>query len=201
MTTAVATFAAVTTLATGCSYPGDEHDRAASAPQVTATTTVTAEPKTTPDTKSTSSDSSASTALPKVDLSADKGTTYLAAHRASGLLSPPKVLGPWVVQWVIDGKDVTYKEIICTGTAVREATGTLEEGEDGQEVRWIDNGDGKADDPWVGNAATETTRLKIADERLKAPLQEEATSDVGGQTSTFVQHCKDAGEDVAEFLR
>lgn len=84
---------------------------------------------------------------------------------------------------------------------MREATGTLEEGEDGQEVRWIDNGDGKADDPWVGNAATETTRLKIADERLKAPLQEEATSDVGGQTSTFVQHCKDAGEDVAEFLR
>jgi hypothetical protein len=138
--------------------------------------------------------------LPVVDLTPETGQTYLAAFPASGMMSPPKVLGPWIEQWHLDGTKLTYREIICTGTAVRTATGTLEDGPDGKAVRWIDNGEGKADDPWVGNAETETTSLKITDSDVRAPLHEKAVSDTDGQTRAFVRHCKDAGEEVADFL-
>jgi|GEM_PF-2191798 len=203
MSTAVIGLVAVSMLSTGCGYPGDAQDRAAAGAGPTATETVTVGPDdsstTTPGSGSPTTGSSPT--LPVVDLSPETGTTYLAAHRAAGMLSPPKIMGPWVVQWHIDGDQVTYREINCLGTAVRTATGTLEDGEDGQVVRWIDNGDGEADDPWVGNAATETTRVKVSDAELKATLQEVATSDVDGQTEAFVGHCKDAGEDVVDFLR
>lgn len=212
MSTAVIGLVAVSMLSAGCGYPGDAQDRAAAGAQPTATATVTVGPDGTPS--STPEDSSSASGsptagasttpkptLPLVDLSPETGTTYLAAHKAAGMLSPPKIMGPWVVQWHIDGDQVTYREINCLGTAVRTATGTLEDGEDGQVVRWIDNGDGEADDPWVGNAATETTRVKVSDAELKASLQEVATSDVDGQTEAFVGHCKDAGEDVVDFLR
>ena len=116
------------------------------------------------------------------------------------MLSPPKVLGPWIEQWHLDGTKLTYREIVCTGTAARTATGTLEDGPDGKAVRWTDNGEGKADDPWVGNAETETTPLKITDAELRAPLHEKAVSDTDAQTRAFIAHCKDAGEDVADFV-
>jgi hypothetical protein len=104
------------------------------------------------------------------------------------MLSPPKVLGPWIEQWHLDGTKLTYREIVCTGTAARTATGTLEDGPDGKAVRWTDNGEGKADDPWVGNAETETTPLKITDSRRCAhPCTRRRSATPTAQTRAFVR--------------
>lgn len=142
-------------------------------------------------------------AIGMVDLNPDHGTSYVLANRPAGLMAPPKVLGPWITQWVVDGDQVTYREVICTGTAVREATGTLEDAEDGggKAVRWIDNGEGEKDDPWTGNARSETSNATVTPTSMQVGLLDAATTDVAATKTTFAGYCRDAGEDVAGVFK
>lgn len=138
---------------------------------------------------------------PIVDLEPETGTSYVKAMKPGGLLSPSKVVGPWMLQWHVDGKEVTYREVLCTGTAAREATATLEGTNKDRTVRWVDNGHGETDDPWTGNAPTETTRAEVTDTQMRVGLLETATTDVAGEKAKFVGYCKDAGEDIAGYFK
>ena len=138
---------------------------------------------------------------PIVDLEPETGTSYVQAMKPGGLLSPSKVVGPWLFQWHVDGDKVVYKEVLCTGTAAREATATLEGSGKDRTVRWVDNGDGEADDPWVGNAPTKTTRADVTDTTMRVGLLDTATTDVADEKSKFKQYCIDSGEDVAGYFK
>jgi len=131
-----------------------------------------------------------------VDLSPAQGTSYVLANKPGGMLSPSKVIGPWLLQWVVDGDKVTYREVLCTGTAAREATGTLEGSGSEQVVKWT-----AGDDPWVGNAPTETTRATVTDTSMRVGFLETATTDVAGEKAKFLSYCKQAGEDVAQHFK
>lgn len=139
--------------------------------------------------------------LPLVDLTPKSGTVYLKAQTPGGLLSPAAVVGPWLQMWVVDGDKVVYREVVCTGTAAREATAILEGSGKDRAVRWVDNGDGEADDPWVGNAPTKTTRAQVTNTTMRVGLLETATTDVAGEKAAFKQYCIDAGEDVAGYFK
>lgn len=121
--------------------------------------------------------------------------------KPGGLLSPSRVVGPWMLQWHVDGDQVTYREVLCTGTAAREAKASLEGSGKDRTVRWVDNGDGEKDDPWVGNAPTETTRAEVTDKAMRVGLLETATTDVAVEKAKFRQYCVAAGEDVAGYFK
>lgn len=130
-----------------------------------------------------------------IDLDSEQGTSYVFANDSGGLLSPSKVLGPWMVQFVVDGDRVTYREVVCTGTAANEATGDLEGSGTERVIRWDDG-----DDPWLGNAPSETTDAEITDTTMRAGLPDAATTDVEGEKAECAGYCKKAGEDIADIF-
>ncbi|PFG69096.1 hypothetical protein B0O41_3947 [Propionibacteriaceae bacterium ES.041] len=127
-----------------------------------------------------------------VDLSTHGDDKVLiAANPAGGLLSPPRVVGSWLTYWRIDGDRITYEEVTCPGLVVTEATGKVGDGE----VVWDDV------DPWVGDAESKTSSMKLTDTTIRVGFTEKATTDVAGETEKFVGLCKDNGETVADFVR
>mgnify|MGYP000277036259 FL=1 len=130
----------------------------------------------------------------------------MVAHDPGGLLSPPHVLGPWMVQWLVEPGDdgaqtVTYRQVLCTGTAALEATGTLEGTGAERTITWTDNGEGEAIDPWVGDAKNHTTDAKVTSTTFVASFEEKATTDVAGQKDKFKKSCIAAGEDIAAYFK
>ena len=197
----------VTALLAGCSYPGDEEDRAAYQAQQTgepaaepapdgpdagtgpgaASSETPAEPDAGTEPEPTESEAAAQ----QVPLVVDTGDTYLRANRAMGLLAPPRVFGPWMTQYVIDGEKFTYREILCSGTAVTEATGTIEDGE----IVWDDG-----EDPWVGDEEREASEITVAGGEATVLSGGSASADHETQREEFVGYCKDAGEDIGTFV-
>jgi len=145
------------------------------------------------DTEEHGSTEPAESASPKVeivDLAPETGTVYVVANRSGGLLSPPKVVGPWLTHWHIDGERITYQEVLCTGQVVTEATGRLGD----EQVLW----DGV--DPWIGDADSETSSMKRTESTIRVGFTETASTDVEAAKDEFTELCADAGETVADFV-
>lgn len=195
----------ITALLAGCSYPGDEDDRAAYQAQQTGEPAAEPAPDGTdadagPASSETPDEPDASTepeptepeaAAQQVPLISDTGDTYLRANRAMGLLAPPNVFGPWMTQYVIDGEAFTYREIVCSGTAVTEATGTIEDGE----IVWDDG-----EDPWVGDEEREASEITVSGDEATVLSGGSASADREEQREEFLSYCKDAGEDIGTFV-
>lgn len=140
--------------------------------------------------RSTESDESASPKAEIVDLASETGTVYVVANRSGGLLSPPKVVGPWLTYWHVDGERITYQEVLCTGQVVTEASGRLGD----EQVLW----DGV--DPWIGDADSEASSMKKTDSTIRVGFTETAGTGVAAAKDEFTALCTDAGETVADFV-
>lgn len=196
----------ITALLAGCSYPGDEEDRAAYQAQQTgepaaepahdgteadagpgaASSETPAEPDASTEPEPTESEAAAQ----QVPLVADTGDTYLRANDAAGLLAPPNVFGPWMTQYVIDGEAFMYREIVCSGTAVTEATGVLRSGT----VVWDDGAD-----PWIGDEEREASEITVGGDEATVLSGGSASADHEGQREEFVGYCKNTGEDIGKL--
>ena len=202
ITTLAAGIVAVAALAlTGCSYPGDDEDRAAyqagaDAPQPPATSAPSEEP----DAPSTEAESPADgDEGTEEDSSQDKEKSETADLKVEDgqvqYLRTIQNFSPTMERWVVDedAGEVTYSMVNCLGHEESAGVATLEPLDDTEwEATWI------GDSP-VPNLAAESIRLEITENTL-TNFSDVASSRTEIESSNFNQMCVDAGETAADFV-
>lgn len=179
----------------GCSYPGDDEDRAAfraghENPQPVDDPAPADSSEAPADNADEDTDDGAaeepSTAT--TDLGVEDGQVqYLRAVQA---------FSPRLERWVVDEEagEVTYTQYNCLGRTQAEGVATLEPIDGGTD--WYAT--------WVGespldNVAAESVRLKITEDELVL-FADVATSRTDIEAGNYSRMCAEAGQAVAEFI-
>ncbi|MGO1920854.1 MAG: hypothetical protein ACTH07_05745 [Microbacterium sp.] len=197
-TAGIALLATALVALTGCSYPGDDEDRAAfhadaQGQQPPATSAPSTEPETPAEETGddgTENDGHTESTSESVDLSVEEGqVAYIRAIQA---------FSPELERWVLDQEagEVTYSLRNCLGQTQSEGVATLEHQDGGDdtsfEAKWIGGSP-------IENVAAESILLEITDDTL-TNFSEVATSRTDIETGSFTRMCADAGETAAEFI-
>lgn len=197
-TTAVGAALIVTAMLalSGCSYPGDDEDRAAfhagaEDPQPPATSAPSTEPETPgEDDESTEDGGQDESTGEKADLGVEAAQAqYIRAVQN---------FSPTLERWVVDEEagEVTYSLINCAGQTKSEGVAALER---------VDGVEGAAfEATWIGkspleNVAAESVRLEITEDTL-TNFSDVAMSRTDVESGNFAAMCAEAGETAAEFL-
>ena len=182
----------------GCSYRGDDEDRAAfhaeaQDPAPSAPATEPTEPETPAEEtgdESTEEGGQGEKSGATADLGVEDGhVQYLRAIQN---------FSPALERWVLDEEagEVTYGIVNCAGQTKSEGVATLER---------VDGGDGAAfEATWIGkspleNVAAESIRVEITEDTLKN-FADVATSRTDIEASNFASMCAEVGETAADFV-
>lgn len=182
----------------GCSYRGDDEDRAAfhaeaQDPVPSAPATEPTEPETPAEEtgdESTEEGGQGEKSGATAELGVEDGQVqYLRAIQN---------FSPALERWVLDEEagEVTYGIVNCAGQTKSEGVATFER---------VDGGDGAAfEATWIGkspleNVAAESIRLEINDETL-TNFSDVATSRTKTEGGNFASMCAEAGETAADFV-
>ena len=177
-TIGAALLAAAALALSGCSYPGDDEDRAAF--HAEAQDPVPSAPATEPTEPET----------PAEETGVEDGhVQYLRAIQN---------FSPALERWVLDEEagEVTYGIVNCAGQTKSEGVATLER---------VDGGDGAAfEATWIGkspleNVAAESIRVEITEDTLKN-FADVATSRTDIEASNVASMCAEVGETAADFV-
>ena len=195
-TAGIALLATALVALTGCSYPGDDEDRAAfhagaKGPKNPSTSAPSAEPKTPVEDDEGTEDSSPDEPTGETaDLGVEAGQVQY--FRAIQNFSP--TLERWVVDE--DADEATYSLINCVGQAESEGVANLEPADGVDESAWTATWIGKSP---LKNVAAESVRLEITDDTL-TNFSDVATSRTEIEAGNFSRMCVDAGETAADFV-
>lgn len=185
----VAMAAALALTLVGCSYPGDDEDRAAfragheTPQQVDGPAPADSANEETGDGDPTEEPSAVTT-----DLGVEEGQVqYLRAVQA---------FSPRLERWVVDeeASEVTYSQYNCLGVTQAEGVATLEPIDGGTDMyaTWV--GESPLD-----NVAAESVRLTITDDELVL-FADVATSRTDVEAGNYGRMCSEAGQAVADFI-
>lgn len=192
--------AAVVTM-TGCSYPGDEEDRAAAREQQGVPTAPAPSQETTGQDRGTDKDETTTPSpdAPKVKLTPEDGEVmYLRAEQR---------FSPWLYRWTVT-EDKTRAELRiyeCTGQVKSEGTGSMavDSNADGEfhKITWA----GDAGPLEVAGSPSTTYRAAITDEYLvnitqEGKVDEHAVADHQAELAEYLGMCATAGKAAARFL-
>lgn len=197
-TIGAALLAAAALALSGCSYPGDDEDRAAfhaeaQDPVPSAPATEPTEPETPAEEtgdESTEEGGQGEKSGATADLGVEDGQVQ---H-----LRAIQNFSPALERWVLDEEagEVTYGIVNCAGQTKSEGVATLER---------VDGGDGAAfEATWIGkspleNVAAESIRVEITEDTLKN-FADVATSRTDIEASNFASMCAEVGETAADFV-
>src|SRR5699024_10565720 len=192
-TIGAALLAAAALAHSGCSYPGDDEDRAAfhaegQDPVPSAPATEPTEPET--GDERTEEGGQGETSRATAELGVEDG--HVQYLRAIQNCSPAHE------RWVLDEEagEVTYGIVNCARRTKSEGVSTLERD---------DGGDGAAfEATWIGkppleNVAAESIRVEITEDNLKN-FADVATSRTDIEASNFASMCAEVGETAADVV-
>lgn len=195
-TAGIALLATALVALTGCSYPGDDEDRAAfhagaKDPNAPAASAPSADPEApVEDGENTEDVSQDEPTGATANLGVENGQVQY--FRAVQNFSP--TLERWVVDE--DADEVTYSLINCVGQTKSEGVATLEPADGEDESAWTATWIGKSP---IENVAAESIRLEITEDTL-ANFSDVATSRTEIEAGDFSRVCADAGETAADFV-
>src|SRR5699024_5058065 len=192
-TIGAALLAAAALALSGCSYPGDDEDRAAfhaeaQDPVPSAPATEPTEPET--GDESTEEGGQGEKSGATADLGVEDGhVQYLRAIQN---------FSPALERWVLDEEagEGTYGIVNCAGQTKSEGVATLER---------VDGGDGAAfEATWIAKSPVEhvaagSIRVEITEDTLKT-FADVATSRTDIEASNFASMCAEVGETAADFV-